>query len=135
VFELPFSSLFTQLGQQVSVQNAVDTAYAAKGETRLTRADVRELRDRVRTLEHHNEQLMLAVTALAEIHCERFGLTTDELADKIREIDLRDGVLDGKVNPQAKRCPNCGRETKPTRTACLYCGTPLPDAPLLGGTE
>ena len=49
-----------------------------------------------------------------------------DLIAKIKEIDLRDGKLDGKPGVSPQECPGCGKPNGPHRKACLYCGGELP---------
>lgn len=73
-------------------------------------------------LEERVESLALTCQALFEILAERTGVTQDQLAAKIEEIDLRDGVKDGKFRPQPLVCSDCGRRTARKRDRCMYCG-------------
>jgi hypothetical protein len=41
------------------------------------------------------------------------------------EIDLRDGVADGKITSVAIPCRKCQRQTLNRNAACMYCGEPL----------
>lgn len=68
--------------------------------------------------------------AMAEILRDQLGNTEKQIEDKLVEIDLRDGHLDGKFRPMLKprQCPACDRSNAPKRAKCLYCGaqmTPL----------
>ena len=62
---------------------------------------------------------MLISEALWELLRDRAKLTDDDLHKKIYEIDMRDGVLDGKNQRQAVECPDCGRKVSmpPRNTA------------------
>jgi hypothetical protein len=71
---------------------------------------------------------------MVEIMRDRHGVSEAEFEAKVREIDLRDGRLDGKLRvatPAPRSCPACGRPNGGTRVACLYCSAPLPVDPLL----
>ena len=52
------------------------------------------------------------------------GLTDQQLLDRMKEIDLSDGRLDGKFTPKkdVATCPNCGRAMSRRHSRCLYCG-------------
>ncbi len=102
--------------------NANDAKHlAARAENETTRFE-----HRLSQLEKQNERLSLAIMALAEILAGHRGITDDMIEAKMREIDLRDGKLDGKYQRSAKRCGSCQRTSNANRTACLYCGEPLP---------
>ena len=48
-----------------------------------------------------------------------------QLAERINDIDLTDGKLDGKVRKPAVTCPKCGKNNARRFTKCMYCGTPI----------
>lgn len=79
----------------------------------------------VRTMQQEIDRLTLLCTAVCELLAEKHGVSMDELQDRINEIDLRDGVLDGKRTPTPKRCSQCARINNAARTACVYCGADL----------
>ena len=72
------------------------------------------------------DRLVLASKAMWELLREHADLTDDDLITKIREIDLRDGKLDGKTEVAPRECPGCGKPNGQHRKACLYCGRELP---------
>ena len=72
-------------------------------------------------LENKIESLALTCHALVEI-LRQHGITSEMLAAKMEEIDLRDGKLDGRMSPVSKACGRCGRRNSKNRTNCLYCG-------------
>lgn len=86
----------------------------------LTASDLQKqlsaLRER---LDHCN----LAMLAQWELVSEKLGLTVDQLRTRIAEIDLRDGVADGRIAGDASVCSDCGREIRADRQFCLYCGS------------
>ena len=72
---------------------------------------------------HNNlEKSMLICEALWELLRDRAKLTDEDLHKKIYEIDMRDGVLDGKNVRKAVECPDCGRKVSSRHPACIYCG-------------
>ena len=76
-------------------------------------------------LERKVDKLSLACQALWEMLCERTGLTDDQLLIKMQEVDLRDGVADGKMTRRVVECPACHRNSTTKRAKCLYCGADL----------
>lgn len=72
------------------------------------------------------ERLQLGATAMWEVLREQTGLTDEDLAQRITELDLRDGKLDGKIAATRRHCASCGRDNAPRRLRCLYCGDELP---------
>lgn len=78
---------------------------------------------RLRELSQELERMRLLNQALWELLRERAGLTDEDFEAKIREIDLRDGVEDGRMTDTAVQCPRCHRISNSKHGKCLYCGT------------
>jgi hypothetical protein len=74
-------------------------------------------------LERRLEKLTLVCQALWTLLRERTGVTDEDLAHRVREIDLTDGRLDGRMAP-AFTCERCGRVTARRHGRCLYCEAP-----------
>lgn len=91
-------------------------------QSRADRADVRSHGNEVtvQMLQDQIDHLSLAVYAMAEL-LENVGFTNDMLLAKIKEIDLRDGKLDGKLSQQ-RTCLSCNRQIAGRHLKCLYCG-------------
>jgi hypothetical protein len=68
------------------------------------------------------EKLFMLTEALWTILKEKHGYTDAELVQRVQEIDLRDGKLDGKVAKVNPDCPKCSRKLMGKRPVCLYCG-------------
>lgn len=89
-------------------------------------AGARDAAWKVQALELEVERLLMITEALWAILKEKHGLADEELADRVMEIDLRDGKLDGQVARSGPaQCPYCGRPTITKRPLCLYCGKAL----------
>ncbi len=73
-------------------------------------------------LEHQVDKLLLITRALWEMLAETRGIDDKELLSKVKEIDLRDGQLDGKLAQEAKDCRECGHKLSPRNHQCIYCG-------------
>ncbi len=98
-------------------------AEAAQDRSERLQFEVNELKRRC-------DALTIGCQAMWELLREACEVGDEAIVEKIKEIDLRDGVEDGKITvAESKQCPNCGRATNARRQACLYCGTPLPPAP------
>ncbi|HEY7545580.1 MAG TPA: hypothetical protein VID27_11890, partial [Blastocatellia bacterium] len=71
------------------------------------------------------ERLSMITEALWSMLREQYGYSDEELLRRITEIDLRDGVLDGRVAAsEAVLCPQCKRRhLAKHRPMCLYCGS------------
>jgi hypothetical protein len=90
-------------------------AARAENKARSVERDVKGLRaDLARTL--------MICEALWELLSENEGLSVPDLHKKLYEIDMRDGVLDGKNQRKAKKCPACQHMVSTRHPACIYCG-------------
>jgi hypothetical protein len=87
----------------------------------------------VKRLQERLDALVLVNMAMWSLIQDRLGLTEAALADRVRDIDLRDGRLDGGVAPDPVACTACGRTVSARRKRCIYCGTEsLTPAPFRG---
>ncbi len=75
-----------------------------------------------RVLKNNLERSLMISHALWEIVCFQCGLTDEDILRKISEIDLRDGVLDGKNQGTPTTCTGCGQRVSTRNPACPYCG-------------
>lgn len=85
----------------------------------------------VKELTHQVQRLSLLNQALWELIRDRLQLTDAQLEEMARQVDLRDGVEDGKMTAQPVRCPACSRVSNSKHFKCLYCGQ-LFERPLFG---
>lgn len=93
--------------------------------------DAAGVSSRVRELEHQVARLSLLNQALWELLRDRLGLSDAELERLARDVDLRDGIEDGKITVTPLECPNCGRISSSKHWKCLYCGQ-LFEKPVMG---
>ncbi len=90
------------------------------------RADARAAASAVALIQHHVERLLMITEALWAMLKEQHGYTDEDLIERVRQIDLRDGKLDGKVaSTGIKTCASCKRPVSGRHTVCLYCGGAL----------
>jgi len=68
------------------------------------------------------DRLVLVNMALWSLLQEKTGLTEQDLMDRVQQVDLADGQLDGKARKPLARCPKCDRVMSPRHKRCLYCG-------------
>ena len=85
----------------------------------------------VRLLQQDIERLKLLNQALWELIRDRTDLTDALLAEKAQEVDLRDGVADGRMTQMRLKCPSCGRVSSSRHWRCLYCGLDF-EKPVMG---
>jgi len=111
-----YDSFFWEMRQQDDISQARFMSDAAQKKAMNINAEVISLRQAI-------DKLVLINRALWEIIAESRGLSDEYLMNKVNEIDLRDGTLDGKIKTAVKKCPSCGRTMSQSRGACLYCGT------------
>lgn len=110
------------LFQQLQISNSAKSANDAALKASITQAEVEQLESQLQTL-------ALASQAMWELLSTHFGMTEHDLLKKISEIDLRDGVLDGKLSISTRKtCPDCNKEVKRVRTHCYWCGAKLSQA-------
>lgn len=76
----------------------------------------------IRALEKDLDLLTLVNQALFELLSEKLGVSEEEMLQKVEEIDLRDGVKDGKLGTATLKCPKCNRGYNMRLDKCLYCG-------------
>jgi len=79
----------------------------------------------VAQLERRVSRLSLVCQAMWELIREKTSITDAQLADKVLEVDLRDGQTDGRIGSTAEECPNCHKPTNSRRPTCLSCGVEL----------
>ncbi len=108
--------------QQLSASSsAAQDAANAKGQTRA-------LKTQIRILEANLAKTMMICETLWEFLRDKAGLTEQDLHKKLYEIDMRDGILDGKNQRKALECPNCSHMVSPRHPACIYCGQVIDDS-------
>jgi hypothetical protein len=96
-----------------------DARYAADKAAAKARSNELSLQNLQDQLDH----LSLVCLAMSEL-LEEVGFNKSMLLEKIREIDLRDGKLDGRLLKEIL-CPGCKRQLAPRHVKCMYCGTAL----------
>ncbi|MFP4053873.1 MAG: hypothetical protein ACLFV7_08425 [Phycisphaerae bacterium] len=90
--------------------------------------DVRERRQEaaavsISALNDRVDKLSLVCLAMWSLLQEKTALSEEDLMERVRLIDLADGVPDGKVTRTVRQCTRCGRTMSPRHRKCLYCGT------------
>jgi hypothetical protein len=93
---------------------AVDAAQA--------RTAANDAKDKAYEIRDRFDHLTLLCMAMWEL-MKQSGLTDEQLAAKVKEIDLADGTLDGKYRPTlVSQCPQCGHVMSRRHSKCMYCG-------------
>jgi hypothetical protein len=94
-------------------------ASAAANRSGSSTENLLDLHDRV-------DRLILVVDGMWSL-LEDAGYTDEQLRVRIEEIDLADGVQDGRRTPLAAQCGECGAKVAPGLSSCQFCGTALPE--------
>ncbi len=97
---------------------AREQAAGAKREARRAQSSASEVDGRV-------ERLAMTCEALWSILRDKLGVSDEDLLDRITQIDLEDGKLDGKASKASVSCPKCGRVIARRFPNCMYCGQPV----------
>ena len=104
-------------------------ASLAQADATAARADAREAKTETELMRHDIDRLLLITEALWSFLKKEHGYSDEELANAVKEVDLRDGRLDGKAEKAVPQpCPKCGRINSTKFSRCIYCGEPLPVA-------
>ncbi len=106
--------LIWNLHQRSQIRALQSRATTSQARTSTLGEDLTRIEDRL-------ERLLLINQAMWELLAERTELGEQDLVDKIREVDLRDGVEDGKMTTVLE-CPKCRRTMSQRHKRCLYCG-------------
>ncbi len=85
-------------------------------------ANADRARSEVQHIEQRFDRLILVNMALWSLLQEKMGLTEQDLLDRVQEVDLADGQLDGKARKPVVKCPDCDRVMSSRHKRCLYCG-------------
>ena len=102
-------------------------ASLAQADAAAAASDAREAQTSTELMKHDINRLLMITEALWMLLKQQHGYTDDDLKKVITEIDLRDGVLDGKSSKAATvSCPGCGRPNSTKHALCIYCGKPIP---------
>lgn len=76
----------------------------------------------VEALDEKIDRLAMICRAMHELLREHTSITDQDLAQRITDIDLRDGHEDGKASPIPTKCPNCDSMICKKFNRCLFCG-------------
>lgn len=116
----------------MTMHNAFGKAYNAAifGEGYSAARTGRRTENKVEYLEARCDRLAMLCEAMWTMLRDQLKLTDEQLLDRINEIDLTDGRLDGKVERgRAIICQKCGRNVSRKFSKCFYCGALLAQDP------
>lgn len=117
--------LLWNASQQMQIEEIKHTANDAKFEAQLTaqQAIDQTYIPYVKQL----DKLGLVCQAMWSLLKEKTNLTEQELLERVTELDLKDGVLDGKYVKAPVDCPKCGSKMSRKFNRCLFCGQECTD--------
>lgn len=73
-------------------------------------------------LEDRLERLSLVCMAMWSLLQDKTGVTEKDLLERVRTLDLMDGVADSKATRSVAKCEKCRRTMSNRHRRCLYCG-------------
>ena len=120
-----YSTLFG--AAMITGQNSISAAGAAR-DASSAKHSANRIEGQLKLMEANLAKTLMICESLWELLSENTNLTLDDLHKKLYEVDMRDGVLDGKNQRQAVECPNCNHMVSPRHPACLYCGQIMDDS-------
>lgn len=112
----------TQSWQLSDIKDQADVAHSS---AKRIESKTDRQQHQLNKLEQQVDRLTLIVTGLCEHLLASGSATAEQLQTIIDDIDLRDGVWDGRLRLPVQQCPACERPSHPHRTRCLYCGEKL----------
>lgn len=104
---------------------AMRRAVHTSAEVSSAKNAAREARREAESVEDKLDRALIACEAMWSLLRDKVGVTDMELLDRITEIDLSDGELDGKVRKTPVTCPKCSRVIARRFKRCIYCGQPV----------
>jgi len=100
-------------------------ASAAASDAGSARTDARSASRKSQNIEMRLDRSLLTCEAMWSLMRDKLGLTDEALIERMNDIDLSDGVLDGKVRKKPMACPKCNRTISAHVPKCMYCGQPV----------
>lgn len=94
------------------------SAYNSQAASAQTEAEQAKIG--VNQLNAELHRFAVANQALWELLCDKLGVTDNDLAAKIQEVEARQTEKHG-----APICPQCHRPTLQHQAKCMYCGSPI----------
>jgi hypothetical protein len=102
-------------GVDTSAISAAASAARASTAAGSARREVDQLEERI-------DRLALVCMAMWSLMQDKTRVTEEELMERVKAIDLMDGVEDRKATRTVAKCSKCSRTMSPRHRRCLYCG-------------
>ncbi len=90
-----------------------------------TRSKLRKGENEVDALRDQIDKMALINQALYDLLKKHVGITDEELRRKVRELDVSDGVEDGRLRSEPLECPKCGAVVTAGALKCYSCGATI----------
>lgn len=103
----------------------------ARSDATEAKSRAREALSAARVSSDRIDKLLLTCEALWTLVREKLDLTDAELIDMVNQIDLTDGVADGRKRRPPFMCPACERAITRRFGKCLYCEQPIEADPFV----
>lgn len=71
------------------------------------------------------DRLILVVDAMWSL-LKDSGWTDEQLAERLRQLDIADGIEDGRRTLKPVPCGGCGAMVEAGRASCAFCGVAVP---------
>jgi hypothetical protein len=111
--------IFWEAASPGSIGNVANDVEKVSHTVESQNAEIKQINRRI-------DRLSLACQAMWELLRDATDFEEKDIFAKMQEVDLRDGVADGKMTPQTRECPSCKRQSNARRNICIYCGSALP---------
>lgn len=119
-------NIFWDIHQQHQINSVSASTDRVAGQSERMSVELRDMRREL-------NRVTIACQALWELVRENTDITEAMMAERMQDVDLRDGVADGKMGPQIIACASCGAKTNTRRGHCVMCGETVQGDHLLGG--
>lgn len=103
------------MGQKSAAQAAAFARSAGSADAMTSHLRMIDVDERI-------DRLVLLVEAMWALLREQ-GLSDEDLAEKLMELDQSDGTVDGRRAPPPSTCGSCGSKVAAGLSACQFCGT------------
>lgn len=107
------------------LSRAYNSATNVSADAASARATAQAASHSVDRLEQRLGAMELAVETLLRGLIQSGKLSEEEFFQLARQIDMEDGVMDGRrdMNKLRKVCPQCSKASPADRHRCMWCGT------------
>ena len=103
------------LSQEQRLNGLNSATRGIQNQAERARQDVRDNDSRI-------DRLALVCEAMWSLIQECTDLTEKDLAQRVTDLDLKDGQLDGKFVKDIVNCDECGAAISHKYQRCLFCG-------------